>query len=312
MAPMEGSVENHTGWVRALAAVRKTPGEMDGWEKDSDEKRHEQGNPGGGSMWRFSAACNYVRVWDDQFEEDEEGGCVRDVLSVKIFTGDILALAAGSLPEDGDRSQSAGERQPLRRLFCGVADGTVRGWDVAQADSPLAASRAPDLTPLPSAVSAHDARVAALVLRPPWLISGCLGGTLHVHDAVDLSAPGAAAREGRDGPNTCGTAAHEGAVRALCVGPGGLVYSGGDDGWIRAWRLDEASGRLAPAGQWRNPSEKPRGAEGEDDGREGELGRGGKSAGVRALCALFAADRDEECVGMVAGDGGGGLTLWMT
>jgi hypothetical protein len=179
IAPLAGSIGHHTGWVRALAAVDKTAAEAAATE-------------GGGDRWRFSAACNYVRVWDDREEQDHRdnlgtatgnrgGGAsaLTDVSSTKIFTGDILALAAGGwwtdavytngskeavneagmkgvyeagkeavneagmeavavkaageedAIDDSTGSSSSGERRYIRRLFCGVADGTIRGWSIS-------------------------------------------------------------------------------------------------------------------------------------------------------------------------------------
>jgi len=144
-------------------------------------------------------------------------------------------------------------------------------------------------------------------------------------------------------------------VQALCLGPGGLVYSGGDDGWVRAWALDSGTGALAPVARYHvlggrggddiaNDIAKDgihaaaaaaAAADADaDDNLEGDAGthavsgdskpsglgdtrrcrpeRGGDSPtpGVRALCALRVAGGGE-CVGLVAGDSEGGLSLWM-
>ena len=97
-----------------------------------------------------------------------------------------------------------------------------------------------------------------------------------------------------------GRALREGKVQALCLGPDGLVYSGGDDGVVRAWRLDAKTGGLTRAGRYRVP--------GGGDDVEGDGGGGGR--GVRALCAVHHAVSGA-CVGLVAGDSEGGLSLWM-
>lgn len=338
MSPLEGTIGNHTGWVRALTAVDKLDRTIDKSSKkttvcESDEKVSERMTRG--SRWRFSAACNYVRVWDDVYDDGE--AYALDVSSTNIFTGDILALAAGSWRcEDGKKEekkdeeeegeglmgkQSAKEdeeagvdgsirRQHIRRLFCGVADGTVRGWDLRH----ISGGQPPALTPL-DAAPAHAGRVSALLLCPPWLVSGCHGGTLRCHSALDLSppppppspSPSPSLSMGKQSGQRAAAGrvedAHAGKVQALCLGPGGLVYSGGDDGWVRAWSLDPEKGTLASAGRFN--------ILGGDDYGQTVRGGGDDSPGVRALCGLRRGGGGG-CVGLVAGDSGGGLTMWTT
>lgn len=88
------------------------------------------------------------------------------------------------------------------------------------------------------------------------------------------------------------------------------VYSGGDDGLVRAWVLDSKTGGLTSAGRCHVVG-------GVDDGGDERKypycidGIGGGGRGVRALCAVHHAVSGE-CVGLVAGDSEGGLSLWMT
>ena len=146
---LPGAIANHTGWVRALASVRKTPRELERAravrprkaslrkaKSSSAAANDAPPPPTTGDAWRFSAACNVVRVWQDSFAFDEDehdheydddyeyGGAVVDVGSARIFTGDILCLAGVT-------------RAPVtggdRFLIAGVADGTVRGWRVREA-----------------------------------------------------------------------------------------------------------------------------------------------------------------------------------
>jgi hypothetical protein len=130
------------------------------------------------------------------------------------------------------------------------------------------------------------------------------GGSLRCHDAFDLSS----SRPSCSPAFHTHEAAHAGKVHALCLGPGGLVYSGGDDGWVRAWTLDSATGALTPAGRYHVEGG---GGDGDGDGGgSGDGGGDGGGVGVRALCAVRHAVSGE-CVGLAAGDSEGGLSLWM-
>ena len=235
LPPLPGAVEDHTGWVRALASAPKTSREI-------------AADPDAGDRWRFSAACNVIRVWHDVFrdeedesspsDEDEDEGedatdsdagsetsALEDVGSASIFTGDVLSLAS-----------SRG------RLFAGVADGTVRGWtlenitkislsDTVDDRRPTGgATRTPTLAAM-AASPAMDGRVSALHATRDgrWVVAGDASGALAVFPASDLSDNSEVSTRVRD--------AHRGRVRALCEGPGGTVCSAGEDGVLRAWRV---------------------------------------------------------------------------
>ena len=58
----------------------------------------------------------------------------------------------------------------------------------------------------------------------PALVSGSYDGQLRVHAAQGKSLACVAEAEAHGGPVTC------------CAAEGGMVYSGGKDGWVRAWR----------------------------------------------------------------------------
>ena len=237
-------VSNHTGWVRAIAVLRRD---------DEDDEDDEDEDDGG---WGFSAACNVVRAWRDVGD-----GNLSDAGGAREFTGDILALATSS-----------------GRLFCGVADGTVRGWSVRAGGGRGIESRRgragregrvamfplrrPDdsnnaggdeQTELHPARD-HPGRVAALVAvghpRERFVVSGCHGGTLRSWTASNLS-PRGTVRDAH-GPNgatvRCAAAASgfrsEGRKGGGGGGGGVDFYSGGDDGWVRAWAVDGTTGEI--------------------------------------------------------------------
>lgn len=245
-------VSNHTGWVRAVAVL----------PRDDDDRYDDEEDVG--PLWGFSAACNVVRAWRDIGD-----GNLSDVPSgdVQIFTGDILALATTS-----------------GRLFCGVADGTVRGWSVricgggrgiesqrgrereGAAGGPVAMSplrrpddQSPEQTELhPAHPRDHPGRVAALVAvgRTPrderFVVSGCHGGMLRSWSTSDLAPRGSV--QDAHGPNgakvrclfACSIGFRSGDGGS--VGDGGVggvdFYSGGDDGWVRAWSVDGSTGTI--------------------------------------------------------------------
>ena len=133
------------------------------------------------------------------------------------------------------------------RLFAGVADGTVRGWTLSENISEISSSDVvSDVRPAarrarasptlvsdaPTASPTMDGRVSALHATRDgrWVVAGDASGALAVFPASTLSDTSDASARVRD--------AHEGRVRALCEGPGGTVCSAGEDGKIRAWRID--------------------------------------------------------------------------
>ena len=254
-------VSNHTGWVRAIAVLRRD---------DEDDEDDEDEDDGG---WGFSAACNVVRAW-----RDVRDGNLSDAGGAREFTGDILALATSS-----------------GRLFCGVADGTVRGWNVragggrgiesrrgragregrvamfplrrpddasndggGDEQTELHPARRTELHPTRRTelhpARDHPGRVAALVAvghpRERFVVSGCHGGTLRSWTASNLS-PRGTVRDAH-GPNgakvRCAAAASgfrsEGRKGGGGGGGGVDFYSGGDDGWVRAWAVDGTTGEI--------------------------------------------------------------------
>jgi WD40 repeat protein len=238
LPPLPGAVEDHTGWVRALASAPKTSREI-------------AADPDAGDRWRFSAACNVIRVWHDVFrdeeyesspsgedededatasESDSETSALEDAGSASIFTGDVLSLAS-----------SRG------RLFAGVAYGTVRGWtlesipEISLSDTvddrrPTGrATRTPTLAAM-AASPTMNGRVSALHATRDgrWVVAGDASGALAVFPASDLSDTPEVSTRLRD--------AHRGRVRALCEGPRGTVCSAGEDGVLRAWRVGAGVG----------------------------------------------------------------------
>ena len=325
---LPGAIANHTGWVRALASVRKTPRELEraravrprkaslSKSQSTVEKPVDDATPPPttGDAWRFSAACNVVRVWQDSFafdeddEDDEDDGAVADVGSARIFTGDILCLA-------GVRASFRGDRF----LIAGVADGTVRGWRVREApeaplgtDGSVLGTDAPVMLPIREFADLRGGRVAALFplseafpdddVLSRFVVAGCRDGALGCVDAETMRvSPRIAAHERRRSSET-ETRRTEG-VACVCAGPANTVASGGDDGIVRLWRPcvcheregDEPSNTfstcvvLEPCG--------------------GDTVCPDVSHGTRCLCAVRD-KRSGECFGALAGDEAGGLALY--
>ena len=212
---LPGAIANHTGWVRALASVRKTPRELERARavrprKASPRKAGASAAaddatppPTTGDAWRFSAACNVVRVWQDSFafDEDDEMGdvgddalssAVVDVGETKIFTGDVLCLA-------GFQTATRSPNGSSRFLIAGVADGTVRGWRVVESPDTSKPSNAPVMVPITKRfVETNGGRVQTLFalaevfpkddLMSRLVVFGCRDGTLGCVDAETLLA----------------------------------------------------------------------------------------------------------------------------
>lgn len=265
---LPGAIANHTGWVRALASVRKTPNELErarrsprlpgasatGPEDAFFEARNDSNisPPTFGNAWRFSAACNVVRVWQDSFafDEDDEMGdvgddalssAVVDVGETKIFTGDVLCLA-------GFQTATRSPNGSSRFLIAGVADGTVRGWRVVESPDTSKPSNAPVMVPITKRfVETNGGRVQTLFalaevfpkddLMSRLVVFGCRDGTLGLVDAETLLASPARVKA-----HTLEDAFEEkqkqkaSGVACLCAGPKNTVASGGDDGIVRLWR----------------------------------------------------------------------------
>jgi hypothetical protein len=214
---LPGAIANHTGWVRALASVRKTPNELErarrsprlpatatGPEDAFFEARNDSNisPPTFGNAWRFSAACNVVRVWQDSFafdEDDEMGDVGDDALSsavvdageTKIFTGDVLCLA-------GFQTATRSPNGSSRFLIAGVADGTVRGWRVCESPD-TSKPDAPVMVPIEKRFAeTNGGRVQTLFalaevfpkddLMSRLVVFGCRDGTLGCVDAETLLA----------------------------------------------------------------------------------------------------------------------------
>lgn len=334
---LPGAIANHTGWVRALASVRKTPRELERARavrprKASPRKAGASAAaddatppPTTGDAWRFSAACNVVRVWQDSFafdEDDEDDGAVADVGSARIFTGDILCLAGVT-------------RAPVtggdRFLIAGVADGTVRGWRVREAplgtDGHGSTRDAPVMLPIREFADLRGGRVAALFplaeafpdddVLSRFVVAGCRDGALGCVDAETMRAsPRIAAHERRREDTE--TRRTEG-VACVCAGPANTVASGGDDGIVRLWRprvCREREGDEPNTFSTRVVLEPSGGdticPDALTDTKIETRSRGDRAApshGTRCLCAVRD-KRSGECFGALAGDEAGGLALY--
>jgi WD40 repeat protein len=115
----------------------------------------------------YSCACNFIPcwIWDD---------ATQSLLStperehLKLFTGDVLKLCVF---DD-------------RVVFAGVADGTVRAFDVSRPREPK------DLGTLGDARANERGRVVALaVCGDTFIVSGSHDGRVEVHDAMDVRSP---------------------------------------------------------------------------------------------------------------------------
>ena len=349
---LPGAIANHTGWVRALASVRKTPRELERARavrprKASPRKAKSQSAsaaaddatppPTTGDAWRFSAACNVVRVWQDSFafdeddEDDEDDGAVADVGSARIFTGDILCLA-------GVRASFRGELFE-RFLIAGVADGTVRGWRVREApEAPLGTdgslgTDAPVMLPIREFADLRGGRVAALFplaeafpdddVLSRFVVAGCRDGALGCVDAETMRVSPRIAAHVRRRSSETETRRTEG-VACVCAGPANTVASGGDDGIVRLWRPRVRREREVGDEPINTFSTcvvlEPCGGDIDtvcpdaltDDTKIETRSHGDRAApshGTRCLCAVRD-KRSGECFGALAGDEAGGLALY--
>lgn len=269
---LPGAIANHTGWVRALASVRKTPNELErarrsprlpatatGPEDAFFEARNDSNisppTPTFGNAWRFSAACNVVRVWQDSFafdEDDEMGDVGDDALSsavvdageTKIFTGDVLCLA-------GFQTATRSPNGSSRFLIAGVADGTVRGWRVCESPEPSKPD-APVMVPIEKRFAeTNGGRVQTLFalaevfpkddLMSRLVVFGCRDGTLGCVDAETLLASPARVKAHTRKAFEEAHKQKASGVACLCAGPSNTVASGGDDGIVRLWRARRLS-----------------------------------------------------------------------
>ena len=341
---LPGAIANHTGWVRALASVRKTPGELersrapDSTDASATTPTTEDAPPPPttGDAWRFSAACNVVRVWQDSlaFDEDDDAdgetddendGAVADVCSARIFAGDILCLAGVQTPSRTEHPHGRGDRF----LVAGVADGTVRSWRVCEArgaekrDAPVmlpVRERESDAGGSAEKVAnLRGGRVAALFplaeafpgdgALARFVVAGCRDGTLGCVDAETLGVSPRVAAHGKRTETT-----RSKGVACVCPGPGNTVASGGDDGIVRLWRA-RAESRAAPGSSLDGsdvvrlePAGSSLRGDRDDDARDEEK----KEKSTRALCAARekTSDASGARVFVLAGDEAGGLALY--
>ncbi|GIL63909.1 hypothetical protein Vafri_17918 [Volvox africanus] len=161
-------LDGHTGWVRSLAVTGK---------------------------WLFSCGCNHLRLWDTTFRTPKECDAVR------LFTGDILAIAAS----DG-------------RVFTAGADGSLRSWII---------TRAGDLQEGPSRERAHDGRVSACTIAGGRVFTVSYDGSIKAWNAETLELV-AAVKDAHNGDK----------IFCVAVGSNGVVFTGGDDKLVRAWHQD--------------------------------------------------------------------------
>jgi len=142
-------MNGHTGWVRSLASSGK---------------------------YLFSCGCNHLHQWDQAYAVPKE------VRSMSLFTGDILALAATD-----------------KAVFTAGADGSLRRW---------ALGKLGELSESDVREKAHDGRITSLAVSGSLLFSAGYDGCIKAWDASSLQL----VMEVK--------AAHEGQrVRSLVMGP---------------------------------------------------------------------------------------------
>eukprot|EP00198_Chlamydomonas_reinhardtii_P010251 XP_001699588.1 predicted protein [Chlamydomonas reinhardtii] len=158
-------LSGHTGWVRSLAVTGK---------------------------WLFSCGCNFLRLWDTTFRTPKESD------SVRLFTGDILAIAA-----------SQGQ------VFTAGADGSLRSWTI---------SRSGELEAGPAVEKAHEGRVVACLVSEGRVYTTSYDGSIKAWSASGLQLL-AEVRGAHGGEK----------VLAAALGVNGVLFTGGDDKMVRAW-----------------------------------------------------------------------------
>jgi len=156
----------HTGWVRSVCTYDK---------------------------YLFSCGCNFLHQWDCTYATPKH------LNSVKLFTGDIIAIAAGK-----------------GRVYTGGVDGSIRSWDIDKNTGALTEASVRE--------KAHDGRIRRLVLHNGFVYSCSSDGSIKMWSR-DLASLVAQAPRAHDG--------HK--VQCLAVAGNGVLYSGGDDQLIRAW-----------------------------------------------------------------------------
>lgn len=163
----------------------------------------------------FSCACNFIKAW----RVGADGGGARHLGDLKIFRGDILALACA-----GDA------------LFAGVADGSIHAWHIPGGGQP-------EETPgrweaVCARESAHNGRVTSVQSGgPAFLVTAGLDGMVRVWDTGALRGSGGGLTE----PTSCRRMCSPGSAPAVsCVALSGsesVLLTGGDMGTITLWRL---------------------------------------------------------------------------
>lgn len=321
---LPGCIENHTGWVRAMAKVKKTQNELsEGNDTSNDSPNGTPPPPTTGDTWRFSAACNVVRVWQDSFgfdeddlvetdesyedddDDDSNTSAIIDVNTTSIFTGDILCMTGVEVSCD---------TQNERFLLVGVTDGTVRGWHVDENvrgkkhTAPVMRPILRECSPSADTESAHPdtspgsfvedvavdlgcGRVTDLHVlgenNEYKVVAGCRDGTIGLVDVRDLSTSPRVTAHAKPNKN-----AKLKGVAALCAGPNNTVCSIGDDGNVKLWKV----------------------VEGSSDGQSVLVECGGVSdkninnVASRSSCAIV---KHDEVIGVAVGDEAGGIALYV-
>lgn len=155
----------HTGWVRSLATSGR---------------------------WLFSCGCNYLRQWDTAWPVPKE------LKSTKLFTGDILAIAAG-----GGKVYTCG------------ADGSIRSWVVTKQGSLIESS---------AREKGHAERIVAAVHHGGLLYTTSFDGSIKgwSADTLELVVQVRGAHDDKR-------------VHCMCIGSDNVLYTGGDDMLVRRW-----------------------------------------------------------------------------
>ncbi len=187
-----------------------------------------------GSVWLFDAASGEPRAWLSGEGEDDFLAPVRRVAFTADGTSIVAGTATGELvrwawPEGVRRDQRVAHRAAISAIVLtpdgGVItagyDGALRRWNER-------------LEPGNEVLSLLPA-ISAVAAAPEVLVAGGEDGRL-----LFLDPDGALLRE---------IPAHDGAIHALAVAPGGnLLASAGSDALIRLWSLPDGTPRGELAG----------------------------------------------------------------
>jgi len=186
-----------------------------------------------GSVWLFDAASGEPRAWLSGEGEDDFLAPVRRVAFTADGTSIVAGTATGELvrwawPEGVRRDQRVAHRAAISAIVLTPDGGVITaGYDGALRRWNERLEPGNEVLSLPA--------ISTVAAAPEVLVAGGEDGRL-----VFLDPDGALLRE---------IPAHDGAIHALAVAPGGnLLASAGSDALIRLWSLPDGTPRGELAG----------------------------------------------------------------